>query len=76
MQSLSPDIRKPVLSWLRSLNYPWSSPTEVLGRAPSLPELAPVLERLRAGESAAPTVRIGGYDRAPDLSQDSTRPTR
>lgn len=55
MQLLSPDDREPVLSWLRSLSYPWSSPAEVASRAPALPGLAPVLERLR-GTSGPPSL--------------------
>jgi len=53
MQLLPPDARKPVLSWLLSLSYPWTSPAEVLGRAPSLPGLAPVLQWLHVRKTAA-----------------------
>ena len=53
MEMLPPDDWKPVLSWLRSLSYPWSTPAEVLDRAPSLPGLAPVLQWLRGHKLTA-----------------------
>lgn len=53
MQLLPSDARRPVLSWLRSLSYPWSSPAEMLNHAPAVPGLAPVLQWLHGRKTVA-----------------------
>lgn len=47
MQVLPPSQFEPVLHWLGTLNYPWSSAIEVAGRAPSIPALGQVLQYVR-----------------------------
>lgn len=53
MLLLPPSSAGTVFPWLLRLSYPWCSPAQALGSAPSLRELAAVLEQL--GRFAAPT---------------------
>jgi hypothetical protein len=50
MLILPPERIASVFPWLLGLSYPWSSPAQVSGSAPSLPELAPVLQPLLISE--------------------------
>ena len=47
MQVLAPSAQGAVLAWLERLPYPWTSAAAVLGSAPTLEGLSPVLDILR-----------------------------
>ena len=46
MQVLPPQQREPIFSWLRDLNYPWSTAAAVNALAPRIERLTPVLQYL------------------------------
>jgi hypothetical protein len=47
MQLLAPSVQPQVLAWLEQLPYPWATATAILGSAPALEGLSPVLNVLR-----------------------------
>lgn len=50
MEVLPPSQLKPVLAWLRGLDYPWTTAAAVRAAAPVIADLAPVLRYLGKGK--------------------------